>query len=69
MNTVEEQFLQYLEKDPKDWEAAAAFFEQIRTVTMDGQLYSGEDFAERYRARVRERMELLSKVKKELSGS
>ena len=69
MNTVQEQFLQYLEKDLKDWEAAAVFFDQIRTVTMDGQIYSGRDFAERYRARVRERMDLLSKVKKELSGS
>lgn len=69
MKNVAEQFLQYLEKDLKDWEAAAAFFDQIRTVAMDGQIYSGKDFAERYRARVRERMELVSKVKSELSGS
>ena len=69
MNTLAEQFLQYLDKDLKDWEDAAAFFDKIRTVTMDGQIYSGKDFAERYRARARERMELLSKVRSELGGS
>jgi hypothetical protein len=68
MKTLAEQFLQYLDKDLKDWEDAAAFFDKIRTVTMDGQIYSGKDFAERYRARARERMELLSKVS-ELGGS
>jgi hypothetical protein len=69
MKTLAEQFLQYLEKDLKDWEDAAAFFDKIRTVTMDGQIYSGKDFAERYRARARERMERLSKVRSELGGS
>jgi hypothetical protein len=68
MQTLAEQFLHYLEKDLKDWEDAAAFFDQIRTVAMDGQIYSGKDFAERYRARVRERMELLSKVRSGLGG-
>jgi hypothetical protein len=69
MKTLAEQFLQYLEKDLKDWEDAAAFFEKIRTVTMDGQIYSGKDFAERYRARARERMDLLSKLRSELGGA
>jgi hypothetical protein len=68
MKTLAEQFLQYLDKDLKDWEDAAAFFDKIRTVTVDGQIYSGKDFAERYRARVRERMELLSKVRSGLDG-
>jgi hypothetical protein len=68
MKTLAEQFLQYLDKDVKDWEDAAAFFDKIRTVTMDGQIYSGKDFAERYRARARERMELLPKVRSELGG-
>jgi hypothetical protein len=69
MKTLAEQFLQYLDKDLKDWEDAAAFFDKIRTVTMDGQIYSGKDFAERYRARARERMELLSKIRSEFGGS
>ena len=69
MKTLAEQFLQYLDKDLKDWEDAAAFFDNIRTVTMDGQIYSGKDFAERYRARVRERMEIQSKVRSEFGGS
>jgi hypothetical protein len=68
MKTLAEQFLQYLDKDLKDWEDAAAFFDKIRTVTMDGQIYSGKDFAERYRARVRERMELLSKMRSGLDA-
>jgi hypothetical protein len=51
MKTLAEQFLQYLDKDLKDWEDAAAFFDKIRNVTMHGQIYSGKDFAERYRAR------------------
>lgn len=38
MKTLAEQFLQCLEKDLKDWEDAAAFFDKIRTVTMDGQI-------------------------------
>jgi hypothetical protein len=66
METLTQQFLQFVEKDIKDWEDAAAFFDKIRTVTMDGQIYSGKDFAERYRARARERMVLLSRVKSEL---
>ena len=66
METVAQQFLQSVEKDLKDWEHAAAFFENIRTVTLDGRIFSGKDFAERYRSRVRERMELLSKVRSEL---
>jgi hypothetical protein len=69
MKALAEQFLQHLEKDFKDWEDAASFFDKIRTVTMDGQIYSGKDFAERYRARARERMELLSKVRSELGAS
>lgn len=69
MQTLAEQFLHYLEQDLKDWENAEAFFDKIRTVTMDGQIYSGKDFAERYRARARERMELLSRVKSELARS
>ena len=69
MKTLAEQFLHYVDKDLKDWEDAAAFFDKIRTVTMDGQIYSGKDFAERYRARVRERMELQSKLMRELHGS
>jgi hypothetical protein len=69
MKTLVEQFLQHLEKDFKDWEDAAAFFDNIRTVTMDGQIYSGKDFAERYRARARERMDLLSKLRSELGGA
>jgi hypothetical protein len=69
METLAEQFLQHLEKDFKDWEDAAAFFDNIRTVTMDGQIYSGKDFAERYRARARERMDLLSKLRSELGGA
>jgi hypothetical protein len=68
MKTLAEQFLHYVEKDLKDWEDAAAFFDNIRTVAMDGQIYSGKDFAERYRARARERMELLSKLRVELGG-
>ena len=68
MEPLAEQFLQFLEKDIRDWEDAAAFFDKIRTVAMDGQIYSGKDFAERYRARVRERTELLSRVKSELGG-
>jgi hypothetical protein len=35
---------------------------------MDGQTYRGTNFAERYRAPVRERMELLSKVRGGLGG-
>lgn len=66
METVAHQFLQSAEKDLKDWEHAAAFFENIRTLTMDGQIYSRKDFAKRYRVRVRERMELLPKVRSEL---
>ena len=66
MNTLAEQFLQHVDKDLKDWEHAAAFFDKIRTVTMDGQIYNGKDFAERYRARARERVELLSKLRSEL---
>ena len=69
MKTLAEQFLQYLDKDLKDWEDAAAFFDNIRTVTMDGQIYSGKDFVERYRARARERMDLLSKLRSELGGA
>jgi len=69
MNTLAEQFLQHVDKDLKDWEHAAAFFDKIRTVTMDGQIYSGKDFAERYRARARERMDLLSKLRSELGGA
>ena len=68
MNTLAEQFLQHVDKDLKDWEHAAAFFDKIRTVKMDGQIYSGKDFAERYRARGRELMELLSKVRSGLDG-
>jgi hypothetical protein len=68
MKTLAEQLLQYLDKDLKDWEDATAFFDEIRTVTMDGQIYSRKDFAEQYRARVRERMELLSKVRSGLDG-
>ena len=69
MKTLAEQFLQHLEKDFKDWEDAAAFFDKIRTVTMDGQIYSGKDFAERYRARARARVDLLSKLRRELGGA
>ena len=69
MEALAEQFLQFLDKDLKDWEDAAAFFDKIGTVTMDGQIYSGKDFAERYRARGRERMEILSKVRSEFGGS
>ena len=69
MEPLAEQFLQFLEKDIQDWEDAAAFFDKIRTVAMDGQIYSGKDFAERYRARVRERTELLSRVKSEVGAS
>ena len=69
MQTAKEQFLHYLEKDLKDWEDAGAFFDKVRTVTMDGQIYRGKDFAERYRATARERMELLSKVRSELRGA
>ena len=65
MEALAEQFLQFLDKDLKDWEDAAAFFDKIGTVTMDGQIYSGKDFAERYR----ERMEILSKVRSEFGGS
>ena len=61
METDAQKFLQSVEKDLKDWEDAAAFLGNIRTVKMDGQIYSRKDFAERYRAGVRERMELLSK--------
>jgi hypothetical protein len=68
MKTLAEQFLQYLDKDLEDWEDAAAFFDKIRTVTMDGQIDSGKGFAERYRARGRELMELLSKVRSGLDG-
>ena len=50
MEPLAEQFLQFLEKDIRDWEDAAAFFDKIRTVAMDAQIYSGQDFAERYRA-------------------
>jgi len=46
METLARQFLQFLEKDSKDWEDAAAFFDKIRTVTMDGQIYRGKDFAD-----------------------
>ena len=63
MEALAQKFLQFVEKDIRDWEDAAAFFDNIQTVTMDGQIYSGKDFAERYRARARERMELLSKLK------
>ena len=69
MNTLAEQFLQHVDKDLKDWEHAAAFFDKIRTVKMDRQIYSGKDFAERYRARARERMVLLSRLRSELGGS
>ena len=68
MKTLAEQFLHYLDKDLKDWEDAAAFFDKIRPVTMDGQIESGKGFAERYRARVRELMELRSKVRSGLDG-
>jgi hypothetical protein len=40
MDTLSEQFLHYLEKDLKDWADAATYFEQCRTITMDGQIYS-----------------------------
>ena len=69
MEPLAEQFLQFLEKDIRNWEDAAAFFDKIRTVAMDGQIYSGKDFAGRYRARVRERTELLSRVKSEVGAS
>jgi hypothetical protein len=69
MEPLAEQFLQFLEKDTGDWEDAAAFFDKIRTAAMDAQIYSGQDFAERYRARVRERSELLSSAKSELGAS
>ena len=69
MEAHAQQFLQFVEKDLKDWEGAAAFFDKIQTVTMDGQIYSGKDFAERYRARARERTELLSRLKDELGAS
>jgi hypothetical protein len=44
MEPLAEQFLQFLEKDIRDWEDAAAFFGKIRTVAMDGQIYSWEGF-------------------------
>ena len=44
MEPLAEQFLQFLEKDIQDWEDAAAFFDKIRTVAMDGQIYSWEGF-------------------------
>jgi hypothetical protein len=69
MSSISAQFLDFLRKDIKDWEDAAAFFDKIHTVTMDGQIYSGKDFAERYRARIRERAELLSSLKTELGLS
>jgi|HubBroStandDraft_4_1064222.scaffolds.fasta_scaffold330073_1 hypothetical protein len=69
MEPLAEQFLQFLEKDIREREDAAAFFDKIRTVAMDGQIYSGKDFVERYRARVRKRTELLSRVKAELGAS
>jgi hypothetical protein len=39
------------------------------SLTMDGQIYSGKDFAELSRARARERMELLSKLRSEFGGA
>ena len=69
MEPLAEQFLQFLEKDIREREDAAAFFDKIRTVKMDRQIYSGKDFAERYRARARERMDLLSKLRSELGGA
>jgi Co/Zn/Cd efflux system component len=46
METDAQKFLQTVEKDLKDWEDAAAFLGNIRTVKMDGQIYSRKDFAE-----------------------
>lgn len=66
MCSLSAQFLDFLRKDIKDWEDAAAFFDKIHTVTMDGQIYSGKDFGGRYRARARERIDLLDRVKHEL---
>lgn len=67
MSSISVQFLDFLRKDIKDWEDAAAFFDKIHTVTMDGQIYSGKDFGGRYLARARERIELLDTVKRELA--
>lgn len=39
MSALSTQFLQFLEKDIKDWEDAAAFFDKIHTVKMDRQVY------------------------------
>lgn len=69
MRPMSAHFLEFLRKDIKDWQDAAAFFDTIHTLTMDGQIYSGQDFAERYRARARERIDLLDRVKHELGES
>jgi len=69
MNTLGEQFLQHVDKDLKDWEHAAAFFDGIRTVTMDGQIYSGKDFRRTIPRQGRERVDQLSKLRSELGGA
>lgn len=62
------QFIDFLERDIREWEEAAQFYEQhIHSVTTSGESErrSGKEEAEKYRARVSERRELIEQLKKQ----
>jgi len=67
MNDIREQFVRHLERDLRDWEDAANFCEQhiISTQFSGASPRSGQQEAEKYRARITEIRELLDKVAQE----
>lgn len=61
------EYIEFLEKDIRDWEEAAQFYEQhIHSVQNldEAERRSGKQEAEKFRTRIAERRELIEQLKK-----
>ena len=67
LDDIRQRFIEFLEKDIRDWEEAARFYEQnVESVRESGDLArarSGTEEAEKYRARIVEYRELIEQLR------
>ena len=66
MEDSRQRFIEFLEKDVRDWEEAAQFYEQnIHSVqdVSDSARRPGREEAEKYRRRIAERRELIEQLR------